>query len=199
MTAPTALLPFINLTLAPGNGRQGAGAAQAKTDPLTVKPVTVSVTPIVCGLPEIAVPVLSAALIVIFPLYLPGAIPAELTFTLRVLPVPLSVPDGGERTSHELLAPPAVAVHETEGVHVPVSLKVTGCAGAVPPRGTANARLSDNCDNIQDDCKVNLTMKVSGLPCTVPPEVSLAEMVTFVVYVFGSRLARLTATPILPD
>ena len=204
VTVPTGLLPFINLTLAPGKtggvgGQGGAGLAQAKTVPLTVKPVTVSDTLIVCGLTEIAVPVLSAALIVIFPLYLPGAIPAELTFTPKLLPVPLSAPDGGERTSHELLAPPAVAVHETGRAHVPVSLKGTFCAVEDPPRGTVNIRLSGNCASIQDDCKVSLTMKVSGLPCTVPPEASLAEMVTFVVYVFGCRPARLTATPILPD
>src|SRR5260370_31807756 len=118
---------------------------------------------------------------VVVGVYLAGGKPAELRVTHRVLPVPLCVPDGGERTSHELLAPPAVAVHETGRAHVPVSLKGTGCAVEDPPRGTVNGRVSDNCDNIQDDCKVNLTMKVSGLPCTVPPEASLAEMVTFVV------------------
>ncbi len=196
------VLPFIKVTVAPGNGCGVAQvwSAQATIDPLIVKPVTVSDTEIVWGLPKTAAPVLSVALMVIVPLYVPGAIFAGgLTLTPSVLPLPLSVPDAGERTSQALLPASPVAVHETGRAQVPISLKLTFCAaGADCPWETENERLAgEGDDSVQGGKTVSVTERVCGLPCTTAPELSVAEMVTCVLYVPGTKPAILAATPIL--
>lgn len=156
---------------------------------------------IVCPLPDTAAPVLSVALMVIAPAYVPGVRLAALTLTPRVLPPPLSVPDAGERVSHALLPASPVAVHETGRAHVPVSLKVTFAAEDCPWETESWRFPGDGDDSVQGGRIVSVTEKVCGLPCTTAPEVSLAWIVTCVVYVPGSRprAAVLRATPILPD
>ena len=128
-TAVSVVLPPINVTVAPAKGwedvQEGAGPEQAVTVPLIVKPVTVSDTGIVCGLPITGAPELSVTLIVICPLYVPGILFVGLTPTPKVLPLPLSVPDLAERTSHAVLPASPTAVHVTGRAHVPVSLKGT--------------------------------------------------------------------------
>ena len=174
----TVVLPLINVTVAPGSGcevvQAGAGPEHTTTDPLTVKPVTVSVTAMVCGLPPTAAPVLSVAAIVIVPVWVPGAKLAAVAFTLSV---PVSVPDAGESTSHELLAASPVAVHETGRAHVPVSLTAIVCAVPVCPWATVNARLACD-DSVQRGSMVSVTVNVSGLPWAGAPEASVAEMLT---------------------
>lgn len=117
--------------------------------------------------------------------------------TPSVLPPPLSDPDGAERTSHVLL--PAFAVQLTGRAQVLVSLKLTCCAaGADCPWETENARLAgDGDDSVQGGRIVSVTAKVCGLPCTTALEVSVAEMVTRVLYVPCAKPAILAATPIL--
>jgi hypothetical protein len=144
-----------------------------------VKPVTVSVTAMVCGLPTTAAPVLSVAAIVIVPVWVPGTKLAVVTFTLRALPPPLSVPDAAESTSQELLAASPVAVHETGRAQVPVSLTAIVCAVAVCPWATVNARLACD-DSVQGGRMVSVTVNVSELPWAGAPEASVAEMLTVV-------------------
>lgn len=203
-TVIIVVLPLINVTVAPDKGCEvvqvGAGPEQATMDPLIVKPVTVRVTGIVCGLPDTATPALSVALIVIVPEYVPGIKLVVFTFTLRVLPLPLSVPDVGVSTSQELLAASPVAVQETGRAHVPASLNGTFCVEAVCPWATANARLAGNGDSAQGGGRIeSATENVSRLPCVGAPEASAAERVTCVLYVPAGSPAILAATLILPD
>ncbi len=199
VTVAIMVLPFIKVTVAPGNGCGVAqvGSAQATTEPLTVKPVTVSDTVIGCGLPNTAAPVLSVAVTVMVPIYVPGVSVAALTFTPRLLPFPLSFPDAGERLSQALLPASPVAVHETGRAQVPVSLKLT-CAAIDCPWETESRRLAgDADDSLQGSKTVSDTVIGCGLPCTTAPELSLAEIDTCVVFVPTGRVVMVTAT--LPD
>ena len=203
-TVIIVVLPLINVTAAPGKGCEvvqvGAGPEQATVDPLIVKPVTVRVTGIVCRLPDTATPALSVALIVIVPEYVLGIKFVAFTFTLKVLPLPLSLPDVGVSTSQELLAASPVAVQETGRAHVPVSLNGTTRAEVVCPWATANARLAGNGDSVQGGGRIeSVTENISELPCMAAPEASAPERVTCVPYVPAGSPAILTATLILPD
>src|SRR6266568_6874641 len=121
--------PFSRVSEANGKGtgveQVGAGPEQATTVPLTVA-VTFMVTEIV-NIPSTAAPVLSNAETVIVPLDVPGTILAALTFTLSVLPLPLSSA-GGVRTSHALLLASPTAVQVMGREHLPVALSDTFCA-----------------------------------------------------------------------
>ncbi len=158
---------------------------------------------IVCPLPEIVAPVLSEAVIVIIPEYEyePGGKPVGSTLTANVLPLPLSVPDVAERTTHGF-KPFVDAVQVTGSEHVPVSLNVTFCtAEGFVPCGT----VKDNVPGVggeskhDDDKIVSVTEMDCGLPCTVAPLESLAAMLTCVLYVPAGRSTMFGATPILPD
>lgn len=123
----TVVLPFIKVTVAPANG---CGVAQlwfahVMTVPLIVKPVTVRVTLIACPLPEMVAPVVSVAVIVMVPEYVPGVRLTAETFTPNVLPLPPSVPDDAGSTSHGLFMD---AFQVIGRAHVPVSLTDTFCA-----------------------------------------------------------------------
>lgn len=128
-------------------------------------------------------PVLSVAVIVMVPEYVPGSNVAALTLTMKVLPLPLSVPDVAERTSQALLPASPDAVQLTGREHVPVSLTVTFCAVEDCPCDTENARLAgDGEDSTQGGGKiVSVTENNWGLPCTAALLASLAERVTCAV------------------
>lgn len=166
------------------------------TFPLTVA-VTVSDTVIV--VPTTVVPVLSVAVIVMVPVYVPGSNVAALILTPKVLPLPLSVPDGASSTSQGVL--PVEAVQVTGRAHVPVSLNVTFCTlDRAVPCGTVKERLpGEGGESTQGGWTVSVTVNDWGLPCTVAPLASLAEMVTWVVYVPAFRPLMVAPTPILPD
>ncbi len=129
-------------------------------------------------------PVLSVAVIVMIPgyEYVPGGKPVGSILTPNELPLPLSVPDVAERTTHGF-RPPVDAVQVTGRAQVPVSLNITVCTpeGDVPCR-TVKLRLpGDGEDSTQGGRTVSVTMKVWGLPCTRAPLASLAEIVTCAV------------------
>jgi hypothetical protein len=116
--------------------------------------------------------------IVIVPVYVAGTKVAALTLTLNTLPP--TVPDVAERTSQVLL--PVDAFHVTGREQVPVSLKVIFCVEADCPCGIENVRpAGDGGDSTHGGrSTVSVTVNDWGLPCTVAPLASLAEMVTFV-------------------
>ena len=129
MVATVAPEPFSRVSEANGKGtgigQAEAGPEQATTVPITVA-VTLRVTEIV-NVPNTPAPVLSTAETVIVPLDVPGILFAALTFTLSVLPLPVSGA-GGVRTSQALLLASPTVVHVTGREHVPVSLSDTFCA-----------------------------------------------------------------------
>ncbi len=85
-----------------------------------------------------------------------------MTFTPRLLPLPLSEPDVAERTSHALL--PAFAVQVTGRAQVPVSLKVTFAAEDCPWETKSGRFAGDGDDSIQGGKTVSVTEKDCGLP-----------------------------------
>ena len=177
----TVVLPLVTVTVASASGCGVAQvwSAQAITVPLMVKPVTVRVTATDC-LPPTAEPVLSVAVIVMVPEYVPGTRLAAVTLTPNVLPLPPSVPDGVGSTSHALLAD---AVQVTGREHVPVSPKVTFCVVEVAcPCASEKASVAGvGGDNTQGGRTVSVTARVWALPCTATPLASLAAIVTCVV------------------
>jgi hypothetical protein len=139
---------------------------------------------IVCPLPEILAPVLSVAVIVIIPEYEyePGGKPVGSTLTPNVLPLPLSVPDVAERTTHGF-RPSVEAVQVIGSAHVPVSLNVTFCTaeGCVPCGTVKDSVPGVGGESTHDDKIVSVTEKDCGMPCTVAPLASLAAMATCVM------------------
>ena len=107
---------------------------------------------------------------------------AALTLTVMGLVVPVSGPDVGERTSHELLAESAAAVQEMGRAQLPDSLSVTVCCGglgAVKARGLVGEMLSwqggAGCPTLSE------TENTWGLPWAWAPALSVAVMVTCAV------------------
>src|SRR6266568_4695305 len=154
-------------------------SAQAITVPLMVKPVTVRVTATDCALPT-AEPVLSVAVIVMVPVYVPGSTFTAEAFTPNVLPAPLSVPDVAVSMSHALLVE---ACQATGREQVPLSPKVTFSAVEVAcPCASEKANLAgEGDDSTHGGRTVSVTIKVCVLPCTATALASLAAIVTCVV------------------
>src|SRR6266702_2690934 len=125
----TVVLPLMIVTVAPasGSGVAQVWSAQAITVPLMVKPVTVRVTATDCALPT-AEPVLSVAVIVMVPVYVPGSTFTAEAFTPNVLPAPLSVPDVAVSASQVLLVE---ACQATGREQVPLSRRAIVTAGVV--------------------------------------------------------------------
>src|SRR5205823_7977795 len=99
----------------------------ATTEPLIVA-VTVTLTVTVCSLPDTVAPVLSVAVIVMVPVYVPGWTFTAEAFTPNELPAPLSIPEVEVSTSQELLFE---ACQVTGRAQVPLSLSATFNAVAV--------------------------------------------------------------------
>jgi hypothetical protein len=102
-------------------------SVQAITVPLMVKPVTVRETGTDCVFPTTE-PVLSIAVMVMVPVYVPGSTFTAETFTPNELPVPLSVPEDAVNASHGLLVE---ACQVTGRAQVPLSLNITLSADEV--------------------------------------------------------------------
>src|SRR6266702_2835506 len=125
-------------------------------------------------------PVLSVAVIVMVPVYVPGSSFTAEAFTPNVLPVPLSVPDVAVSASQGLLVE---ACQVTGRAQVPVSLSVTFSAVEVAcPCTSEKASLArEGGDSTQGGRTVRVTVKVCVLPCTATALASLAAIVTCVV------------------
>lgn len=119
----TVVLPFMIVTLAAASGcdETQVWSVQAITVPLIVKPVTVRVTVTDCVLPTTE-PVLSVAMMVMVPVYVPGSTFTAEAFTPNELPEPLSVPEAAVNASHGLLVD---ARQVTGRPQVPLSLSTT--------------------------------------------------------------------------
>ena len=154
-------------------------SAQASTVPLMVKPVTVRVTATDCALPTTK-PVLSVAVMVMVPVYIPGSTFTAEAFTPNILPAPLSVPEVAVSASQVLLVE---ACQVTGREHVPVSPKVTFCVVEVacPCTSEKGSVAGFGDDNTQGCRTVSVTARVWALPCTATPLASLAAIVTCVV------------------
>src|SRR5438876_12256293 len=92
----TVVLPLISVTVAPANAWEvvqigGIEPGHATIEPLSVA-VTVRVTVTICPLPVTVAPLLSVAVIVMVPVYVPGSTCVAVAFTPNELPLPLSVP-----------------------------------------------------------------------------------------------------------
>ena len=177
----TVVLPLAIVTVAPASaeGEAHVESAQASTVPLMLNPVTVRVTATDCALPAVD-PVLSVAVIVMIPVYVPGS-----TFTAEALipnelPVPPSVPEAVVSVSQALLVE---ACQVTGRAQVPLSLSVTVSAlDVVCPCASEMARVAgEGVDKRQGGRTVRVTVNVCVLPCTVILLESLAEIVTVVL------------------
>src|SRR6266568_480683 len=169
------------VTVAPasGSGVAQVWSAQAITVPLMVKPVTVRVTTTDCALPTTE-PVLSVAVIVMVPVYVPGSTFTAEAFTPNVLPAPLSVPDVAVSMSHALLVE---ACQVTGRAQVPLSLSATFSAVEVAcPCASENADVvGEGAESRHGGRTVSVTVKVCVFPCTATPLASLAAVVTVVL------------------
>jgi len=144
-----------------------------------VKPVTLRVTATDCVLPTTA-PVLSVAVIVMVPVYVPGGTFTAEAFTPNELPAPLSVPEVAFSKSHELFGE---ACQVTGRAQVPLSLSATFSeAEVVCPCASEKASLAgEGVESTHGGRMVSVTVKVWELPCTATPFASLEEMVTVVL------------------
>jgi hypothetical protein len=162
-----------------------------------VKPVTVRVTVTDWGLP-IDEPLLSTAVMVMVPVYVPGVTFTAAAVTPNELPVPLSVPEAPARVSQELVAE---ACQVTGRAQVPLSLSPTVSElELVCPCESEKAKGAEvNVESKQGGETVSVTKNVCELPCTVAPLASLAAMVTVVLYVPAISPLIFGMTPILLD
>lgn len=144
-----------------------------------LKPVTVRVTLTDCALPTIE-PVLSVAVIVMVPVYVPGVTFTAEAFTPKELPAPLSVPEVAVIVSHELLVD---ACQVTGRVQVPLSLSPTVSAfELVCPCASEKAKVAGvGVESRHGGKMVRVTVKVCVPPYTATPLASLAAMVTVVL------------------
>jgi hypothetical protein len=175
------VLPLKTVTAAPASGCGVAQvwSAQASTVPLMVKPVTVRVTVMDCALPT-AEPVLSVAVMVMVPVYVPGRTFTAEALTPNELPAPLSVPDVAVSASQELLVE---ACQVTGRAQVPLSLSATFDAVEVacPCASEKVSVAGEGGESRHGGRTVSVTVKVCVLPCTATPLASLAEIVTVVL------------------
>ena len=170
-------LVLTRLTEAAPNGvgvAQGV-VVQASTTPLTVYPVTTKVTGNVCGLT--AAPPVPLAVMVRMPLYVPGVSAADgLTLTLKLLPVPLSLPEVDEIASQEALLLSPVTAQETGYAQLPVALSAMVCDGGVAPCAIVKETLvAGMVCSVQGCATVSVTAMLCGLPCAGVLVASLAD------------------------
>ena len=156
----TVVPPLEMVTVAPASagGEAHVESAQASTVPLMLKPVTVRVTATDCALPT-AEPVLSVAVIVMIPVYVPGSMFTAETLTPNELPAPPSVPEAAVSASQELLVE---ACQVTGRAQVPLSFSATVSALEVAcPCASEMARVAgEGVDKRQGGRTVSVTVKV---------------------------------------
>ena len=102
----------------------GIEPGHATTEPLRVA-VTVKVTVTVCPLPDTVAPLLSVAVMVMVPVYVPGRTLTAEAFTPNEIPAPLFVPEDAVSASQELLVVLLEACQVTGRAHVPLSCSAT--------------------------------------------------------------------------
>ena len=174
--------------------------AHACTVPLTVKPVTVTLTEIATGLPCTTIPGVERLMVPVYAV-VPGVNVAALTLTVIEPPVPLSLPVAGESCNQLLLALSLEADQFIGRAQFPFSPNVSVCGAEVCPCVTVKFRLETDVCSVQGCKTVSVTVNdccLLEVACPVASTVAIQPARPYLTLVSpaAERIMRMIGGPL---